>query len=189
MDDFKDLSNEVNQEREIVSSDDVSDEVLEILLNTREQGQMMEKLIKNQIEVKDNMINKLYDELNYYKNNTSDRFINQLMKSVIKVRKDMIKFVKSERWQESSMEDLQREYQYVLDDLTDLLEQQNVDSYSTSSGEQFDASIHQPRVEATDDKMLDKRIKKSLSEGYKKGDKVLIPERVIVYQFKEKEGN
>ena len=156
----------------------------EILLNTQEQCQMVESLIKNQIEVKDSQIDKLYSELEYYKKESADRFVNQVMKSIIKVRKDIARRMKSDDWLELSAEQLRREYTYVLEDMTDLLEQQNIDSYTTESGTVFDASIHQAKVETTDNPALDKTIKCSLSEGYKKGDKVIIPERVIVYQHK-----
>lgn len=160
-------------------------EILEILLNTREQGQMMEQLIKNQIEVKDDMINKLHKELEYYKQDAAERFVDQLMKAVIKVRKDMVKRIHSDQWNEMPREALQREYTYILEDLTDLLEQQNIDPYQTSPGEAFDASIHQPKLEVTEDPALDKTVKESLSEGYRKRDKVLLPERVVVYQYRE----
>lgn len=163
---------------------DLEGEILELLLNTREQCQMMELLIKNQIEVKDEMINKLYKELDYYKQDTADRFVDQLMKAVIKVRKDMSRLVRSDKWEEMTVEDIKREYQYILEDITDLLEQQNVDSYQSEPGDDFDAAIHQPKLEDAPDESFDKKIKESISEGYKKGGKVLIPERVIVYQFK-----
>lgn len=156
----------------------------EILLNTREQGQMIEQLIKNQIEVKDDMISKLHKELAYYKQESADQFVNQLMKEVIKVRKNMVRLIDSDKWNEMSCEDLQREYTYIFEDLTDLLEHQNIDAYQTVKGEPFDAAIHQPKLEVTDNPALDKTVKESLSEGYRKSDKVLIPERVIVYQYK-----
>lgn len=68
-----------------------------------------------------------------------------------------------------------------------MMEQQNIDPYQTNAGEPFDASIHQPKLEATDNPALDKTIKESLSEGYRKRDKVLLPERVAVYQYKNME--
>ena len=82
-------------------------------------------------------------------------------------------------------DDLRKEYQYTLDDITDLLEQQNVDPFSSKSGDDFNPSIHQPKLEVTMDVSLDRKVKESISEGYKKGDKVLIPEKVIVFQYKE----
>ena len=161
-----------------------SGELMEILLNTREQGQMMEQLINNQIEVKDEMINKLHKELDYYKQESLERFIDQLMKSVIKVRKDMGKLIYSEEWGDMTADDLRKEYVYIFEDLTDLLEQQNVDAYSSEPGTVFEAAIHQPIIEVTDDSSLDKKVKQSISEGYRKGEKVLLPERVVVYHYK-----
>lgn len=189
MDELGDLSEKIiAQSTETLVDDSSQDsELLEILLNTREQGQMMEQLIKNQIEVKDDMIDKLHKELEYYKQDAAGRFVEQLMKSVIKVRKDMSRLTSSDNWESMTADDLRREYQYCLEDITDLLEQQNVDPYRSESGTDFDASIHQAKVESTDDVTLDKKVKESISEGYKKGDKVLIPERVIVYQFRSKE--
>ncbi len=189
MEEFEDLSEKIISQSETVLDSPVekeqeNDELMEILLNTREQGQMMEQLIKNQIEVKDEMINKLHKELDYYKQDSADRFVDQVMKAIIKVRKDMKKSIDSDKWPEYSADDLRREYSYIFEDLTDLLEQQNVDAYSTEPGSEFDASIHQPKLEETDDPSLDKKVKESLAEGYKKGDKVIQPERVVVYQFK-----
>ena len=165
-------------------SEEQAGELLEILLNTREQSQMVEQLIKSQINVKDEMINKLHNELDYYKKGTADRFTDQLMKAVIKVRKDMGRQLSAPDFETMPADDLRREYRYIFEDLTDLLEQQNVDPYSSAAGDDFDPAIHQPKLEATDDESLDKKVKQSISEGYKKGDKVLLPERVIVYQFK-----
>ena len=173
------------QEKKICTEDEIGqEEIAEMVLNTREQCQMMEQLIKNQIEVKDDMIDKLHKELEYYKQGSADKFTDQLMKAVIKVRKDMVRLISSENWESLSADDLRREYKYSLEDITDLLEQQNVDSYHTEPGDDFDAAIHQAKIEVTSDNSLDKKVKQSISEGYKKGEKVLIPERVVVYQYK-----
>ncbi len=187
MDDFEELGEKIISESEKVFSDSErpeDDRIMQILLNSREQGQIMESMIKNQIEVKDELIDKLHKELDYYKQDSADRFVDQLMKAVIKVRKDMLRLIGSDKWDDMSSEDLQREYRYIFEDLTDLLEQQNIDAYQTAPGEMFDASIHQAKIEQTDDPDLDKTVKESLSEGYKKGEKVLQPERVVVYQYK-----
>lgn len=186
MEEFEDLSEKIIAQSigALESDEGQAGELFEILLNTREQGQMMEQFIKNQIEVKDDMIDKLHKELDYYKQDAADRFVDQLMKAVIKVRKDMIRLASSDTWEAMTADDLRREYRYCLEDITDLLEQQNIDPFCSEPGDYFDASIHQAKVEATEDASLDKRVKESIAEGYKKGDKVLIPERVIVYQYK-----
>lgn len=188
MNDFEDYSEKINSECEKVFSEFeetvANDELMEILLNTREQGQMIEQLIKSQIEIKDDMISKLHKELEYYKQDAAERYVDQVMKSIIKVRKDMQKMMSSDRWSTITAEDLQSEYTYIFEDLTDLLEQQNIDAYYTEPGTDFDASIHQPKLEITTDSFLDKKVKESLGEGYTKKGKVLQPERVIVYQYK-----
>ncbi len=159
-------------------------EIMEILLNTREQGQMMEQLIKNQIQVKDDMIGKLHNELEFYRQGSADRFVDQLMKALIKVRKDMKRIMSADKWEDMSADELRQQYLYTFQDLTDMLEQQNVDEYSTGEGEYFDAAIHQAKIEVTTDPDLDKKVKESLAEGYRKGEKILQPERVVVYQYK-----
>lgn len=158
----------------------------EIVLNTQEQGQTIDKLIKNQINVKDEMINKLHSELSYYKKDQADRIILQLIKEVIKIRRDMMKIISSDKWTEMTVDDLRAEYQYSLDDITDLLDRQNVEPYSSKTGDDFDRAIHEAKIEITDDPSLDKKVKESRSEGYTRGDKVILPEKVVVYQYKNK---
>ena len=168
------------------SDDSSASCLLQIMLNTREQAEVTDKLIHNQIEVKDQLIDKLHKELEFYKQDSADKFVNQLMKAIIKIRKDMKKKMEADFWDSFDEKDLRREYGYIFDDITDLLEQQNVDAYTSKPGDRFDGTIHQPKMEVTDDETLDKTIKESISDGYKKGEKVLIPERVIVYQYKSK---
>lgn len=163
----------------------VENELLEIVLNTREQCEMVDYFIKNQIQIKDEMIDKLYKELEHYKQESADRFVEQFLKAFIKIHKDMGKLCNGAKWNEMTEEDLRREYRYVYEDITDLFEQQNMDVYCSEFGDDFNPSIHQPKLEYTDDKTLDKKVKRSVSEGYKRGNKVIIPERVIVFQYKE----
>lgn len=161
------------------------EELYEIVLNTREQCEMMDQFIKNQIRVKDEMIDKLYKELEYYKQESADRFVEQFLKAFIKVHKDMGRLCKGDKFGEMNADELRREWQYAFEDITDLFEQQNMDVYSSQYGDDFDPSIHQPKIEYTDDITLDRKVKSSISEGYKRGNKIIIPERVIVFQFKE----
>lgn len=175
-----------NEESELNDNEECGiDELYEIVLNTREQCEMLEKFIENQIKIKDEMIDKLYKELEYYKQESADRFVEQFLKAFIKVHKDMGRLYKDKQWEGMTAEALRREYQYVYEDITDLFEQQNVDVYHSEYGDEFDPSIHQPKIEFTDDGALDKKVKSSISEGYKRGNKIIIPERVIVFQFKK----
>ena len=149
---------------------------------------MVDAMIRNQIEVKDAMINKLHDEMQYYKDDHAGRFIVQVMKAIIKIRKDMVKKIASDFWTDADANTVRKEYEYLLDDLTDLLQQQNIDPFTTNEGELFDAAKHQVfKIEITDDEKLDKHIKKSINEGYTQKDRLLIPEKVIVYQYYKEE--
>lgn len=174
------------EEKTGLSIEDVQN-INEILLNTQEQCRMIDSFIENQIKIKDELINRLYDDLSYYREESADRFTDQLMKALIKIRKDMKRQMASKAWTDLSQDELRKEYQYIYEDITDLLEQQNVDEYVTGEGEDFDPAIHLAKVEVTHDIDLNKKIKSSISEGYKKGDKVIMPERVLVYQYKGEE--
>lgn len=182
------ISNEFNIEETQNPLFDLFINVNEILLNTQENNQMVDAMIRNQIEVKDAMINKLHDEMQYYKDDHAGRFIVQVMKAIIKIRKDMVKKIASDFWTDADANTVRKEYEYLLDDLTDLLQQQNIDPFTTNEGELFDAAKHQVfKIEITDDEKLDKHIKKSINEGYTQKDRLLIPEKVIVYQYYKEE--
>lgn len=174
----EDVIHHDNDEHEI-------DELFEIVLNTREQCEMLDSFIKNQIKIKDEMIDKLYKELEYYKQKAAERFVEQFLKSFVKVHKDMGRLCNSEMWKNMSADELRREFQYAYEDITDLFQQQNMDMYQSECGDEFNPAVHQPKIEYTDNIALDKKIKSTISVGYKKGNKIIIPERVIVYQFKE----
>ena len=109
--------NKESEELDITSDE----KLMEILLNTREQGQMVEALIKNQIEVKDEMISKLHKELEYYKQDSADRYVTEVMKKIIKIRNDMNKLIRSKGYESLSVDDLKREYVYIFEDITDVL--------------------------------------------------------------------
>ena len=151
----------------------------------KNQYQSVENLIKNQIEVKDAMIEKLHKELEDYRQDVADRSVQQFIKSIIKVKKDMDKVISSAKFATMSSEELQDEYIHIFEDITDLLEMENVDFYITPVGEEFDKKIHVGKAEKTDNPDLDKTIKESISEGYMRKGKVFIHESVKVYCYKE----
>lgn len=169
MNGFYDLAEEnTSKAVEDKSTGEESGKLQELLEETREQNQMMEQLIRNQIAVKDQMIDKLHDELDYYKRDAADKFTDQLMKAVIKIRRDMVKRILEKRWDDISLDDLKREYQYVFEDLTDLLEQQNVDAYESEPGDDFDPAIHQPKLEMTAEKILEQKDHEKHQRGIQK---------------------
>ncbi len=153
-----------------------------LLSQFKEQSEMFEQLIRNQIQVKDEIIDKLHRELEGYKQDQTGRFVEQFVKSFLKLHISMMKNMRMDTWENMSADDLRKEYQYAFEDLTDLLEQQNVEMFETKENEDFDPAIHQARVIKTDDPALDRKVKRSLTAGYRLKDKVILPEKVEVYQ-------
>ena len=166
------------------SKEDIQLKVLEYLAKIDEQCSQLDALMVGRIQVRDDQINLLHEELEYYKKDAAAKFENQLLKAVIKIRQGMKKKINSDYFDGKDAEQILQEYVYAFEDLTDLLEQQICDEIETQPGEAFDPAIHQAKLEATDDASLDKTVKCSVNSGYKKDGKVLIPERVIVYQYK-----
>lgn len=154
------------------------------LKEMEEQYLIIEKLIHNQIEVKDGNITKLFKELESYKAQSGNKYLDQVMKSVIKVHRDMERKIESDDWGTLTLERMEKEYQYVWEDLTDFLEENEVYSFQAAPGELFDLSKHKITVELTEDKNLDGRVKMSTKKGYMKADRVLILENVTVYKYK-----
>lgn len=75
--------------------------------------------------------------------------------------------------------------EYIYQQLQKTLQENNVTEIAVNVGDQFNHDIHEP-VEsvATDDASQDHTITKILQKGYKKGDKVLRPAKVNVYNVK-----
>lgn len=160
----------------------------ETLRQMQEQTEMYGQLIHSQIEVKDAQLDKLHEELSYYKQEQADRILVGIMKELVTVRKGMRRLIKSESWDSLTADELRKEYQYVYEDMTDLLERQEIDEYVTGSGEDFNGQIHIVfQTELTEDETKDKKIKKSVMEGYSRRGRILVPEKVVVYQYKKGE--
>ena len=158
--------------------------LMELAIQIDEKCERLNSLMVDRIQARDELINRLHEELEYYKKDSASKFENQLLKAVIKIRQDMKKKLNSGFFEGKDASQILLEYTYAFEDLTDLLEQQICDEIISEPGDSFNPAIHQAKVESTEDSSLDKTVKCSLSAGYKKDGKVLMPERVIVYQFK-----
>lgn len=161
----------------------------ELLEKVQQQMELFEKWMHAQIEIKDHQIDRLHEELAYYKEEQAEKFLVEIIKELIAIRKSMKKSMKSERWELLTADEMRKEYQYIYEDITDFLERQEVDEYITDSGEDFSGQIHKvSQTELTEDAKKDKKIKKSVMEGYSRRGRILLPEKVTVYQYKG-EGN
>lgn len=162
----------------------------EFLEKVQEQMELFETWIHSQIEVKDHQIDRLHEELAYYKEEQAERLFNEIAKELIAIRKNMKKLIKSEQWELLSADEVRKEYQYIYEDITDFLERQEIDEYVTESGKDFNGQIHKvSQTELTEDEAKDKKIRKSVMEGYSGRGKILLPEKVVVYRYKGEENN
>lgn len=157
----------------------------EIVAKIGELEASMQAALKNQIEAKDSLINRLHDELEKAKQDPVQAYTDQLVKSVIKIRKDIKKTMGKESYKEMTADDLRKEYGYIFDDITDFLELQNVDPFKSAPSEPFDRTKHDAKTEFTNNPDLDKKIKESLSEGFTKDGRAIVLEKVVVYKYKE----
>lgn len=74
--------------------------------------------------------------------------------------------------------------EYIYSQLKTTLENHNVSAIDSVNAE-FDPNLHEPmKTEDTDDALLDHKIAQIIQKGYKMGDKVIRPARVVVWRKK-----
>ena len=137
---------------------------------------------------KDKLIDNLHRELQAYKNDLIKKHVQSMVMDIIKVIDDIRKL--SDHYRSMPPEDLEPEkllelLQRVPDDLEDLFYYQGVKPFACE-GAEFDPTRQRvlKRVE-TDDPALDKTVAESLRSGYEWDEKVIRPEFVAVYLYKE----
>lgn len=73
--------------------------------------------------------------------------------------------------------------EYIYSQLKTTLENNNVEAID-KAGVDFDPNLHEPiETKETDDASLDHKIEKIIQKGYKMGDRVIRPARVIVWKL------
>lgn len=157
-----------------------------ILLNIQENFLLIRNSFQGQMEEKDRLIEKLYEELAGYREDKTSQYIRQILKEVIAVNKNIKLQLSSERWQKKTAKELLEEFRYLAEDIDDLLERFDVECYETPPGEPFDGKIHkvQSMIQVSEPK-LDKTVAESAACGYREGRRILLPEAVVVYTCKE----
>jgi molecular chaperone GrpE len=74
--------------------------------------------------------------------------------------------------------------EYIYNQFKTTLENHNVLAIDSVNVE-FDPNLHEPmKTEDTDDAELDHKIRQIIQKGYKMGDKVIRPARVVVWKLK-----
>lgn len=74
--------------------------------------------------------------------------------------------------------------EYIYTQFKTVLENYNVSAID-SVGVEFDPNLHEPmKTDETEDEPLDDKIKQIIQKGYRMGDKVIRPARVVVWKAK-----
>ena len=74
--------------------------------------------------------------------------------------------------------------EYIYNQFKTTLENNNITAIDSVNVE-FDPNFHEPmKTEETEDSSLDHKVKQIIQKGYKMGDKVIRPARVVVYKLK-----
>lgn len=137
---------------------------------------------------KDNMIDELHKELRGYRDNLMVNSIKPLILDLISVKESYEKVIENLRVKEITQLDgikVLKAFESVPTEIEDALYRQGIDSYS-SEGEVFDGKKHKIlKIVETVNKEADRRISKSIRNGYIYGDKIIKKEFVYVYIYKE----
>ena len=111
--------------QDVLSEIEAPEETAKPVPDIEQRLEDISETIHRQLCVKDDLINKLHSELEYYKKDSAGKFEDQLLKAVIKVRHNMKQRLGNPDFAGFPAERLLDEYRYIFEDLTDLLEQQN----------------------------------------------------------------
>jgi len=137
---------------------------------------------------KEQLIDRLHQELQTYKADLQSRLIQPLLLDIIQTIDEMNKLIASYHARPVDTLDPQKllqQLQTFPEDLKAILYRQGVDVYQTLE-HSFDPQRHRVlKREETHDPALDKQISHSLREGYLWGDKILRPELVSLYRLTE----
>lgn len=132
-------------------------------------------------ERKDHAVIAMREELNAYRENLGMKIIQGILYDVIDIREGVISQITHERKDGNTQIDLD-EVEYMTDDIADILKKNSVTVFRTKAGEKFDPNKHRI-VKKIHTEQLDQvhTIKESLTCGYTYNEKVLYPEKVVVY--------
>lgn len=134
---------------------------------------------------KKEIIDRQYQELNAYRREIHEKLGKAIVMDLIAEIDGAERSAEHYSALEATPENYAKLRKLVLahaEDLRDLLENNDIDSYRTEAGAAFNHKRHSIlKTVATDDPSLAKTIQASLRWGFEKGGKVIRPEKVAVY--------
>lgn len=154
----------------------------------------LDKKFETKIKVdehKANLFDNLHKELMDYKNGLVTQIVNNILLDIIQLidsNNKTINNFKQKEFSEENYNKLINIIKGISEDLTDILYRQSVEPFSITE----DVNVRKQKIIKiipTNDKALDNKIESSLAPGYEKEGKVIRPERISIYKYKESEEN
>ena len=139
-------------------------------------------------EHKDEIIDKLHQELQEYKQDIVKKHILSIVLDVVKVADDIRKWITYFKSLDVSQRDPVKLFRYleaIPSDLEDIFYWQGVKPYTNKKGAFDPAKQRAMKKISTDDISKDKTVAKSLRPGYEWEGKVIRQEMVAVYVYKD----
>jgi molecular chaperone GrpE len=136
------------------------------------------------------MFDNMHKELTQYKNGLITQVINNILIDIIQIidiNDKNISLFENQDYSEENYEKIIKILKGISEDLTDVLYRQSVEPYTLDEIDVKRQKILQ--VIPTNDISLDRTIAKKIVPGYEKDGKIIRPERISIYKYKESEEN
>ena len=169
------------------------DSLLENSETLLEQVSALNKKFDQKIKTdmhKAEMFDNMHKELIQYKNGLITQIINNILIDIIQIidiNDKNISLFENQDCSEENYEKIIKILKGISEDLTDVLYRQSVEPYTLDEIDVKRQKILQ--VIPTNDISLDRTIAKKIVPGYEKDGKIIRPERISIYKYKESEEN
>ena len=169
------------------------DSLLENSETLLEQVSALNKKFDQKIKTdmhKAEMFDNMHKELIQYKNGLITQVINNILIDIIQIidiNDKNISLFENQDCSEENYEKIIKILKGISEDLTDVLYRQSVEPYTLDEIDVKRQKILQ--VIPTNDISLDRTIAKKIVPGYEKDGKIIRPERISIYKYKESEEN
>ncbi len=186
----EEVSEEEIEEKVIGCSENIeqkqenTEETLYIVLQQIEQ---LHKKFDSKIqksETQDILVKKLYAEVQEYKKDLYSTMMKPLLMEFIQMRNNILKMGLSLEKKDKNAVISVKDFLSFAYDIEDVLENYNIEIFSSNFGEEFDPRRQKVlKKQVTDDENLHKKIAKSVSDGYIYGSRIMVKEAVVVYAY------
>jgi molecular chaperone GrpE len=167
-----------------VASDDTLDAVRDVKSELDALRTLVTERLGTEDPVRAKAFDQLYDELKAYKQDWQFQAEKPLLLDLLLFYDSLHWFLDSLVKQEMSRDVVADSAQLLVDEFLELLYRRDVTPAETSPT--FDRTLHKAvQVVDTDDPAKDQAVQQVLKRGFKRGERVLRPEEVIIFRYKK----